>query len=340
MEDLSTRRHRGRREKRVFEVRALSVSTLSRIAIAILVLCAIGTTTAPAAEPGRERVLIGVSSKSIGFFDPWVAHEKGFFRKHGIDSEVITIRPNLSVVALHAGEIDYSWMTGTVIRAAAKGIPLRLVTIGLKSSFHTLVARPNFESINELRGKKIAISNIGATDDLVARALLQKAGLDPKRDAAVISMGGSETRYQALLAGQMDAATLSLPHSVLAKQQGFSFLGSAGDVLQIPFTGISTTAAKIQRNREQVKRMIRAQIDAMHWIKNQKADAIRFLREFFDTDEATALESYNIYVPLIIEDVRVSAEGVKAVLAAEGAANVSWEQVADPSLVGEVLKKK
>jgi NitT/TauT family transport system substrate-binding protein len=230
-------------------------------------------------------------------------------------------------------------MTGTVIRAAARGIPLKLVTIGLKSSFHTLVARPNFQSISELRGKKIAISNISATDDLVARALLQKAGLDPKRDAAVISMGGSETRYQALLAGQMDAATLSLPHSVLAKQQGFRFLGSAGDVLQIPFTGLSTTAAKIERNRDQVKRMIQAQIDAMHWIKSQKAEAIRFLREFFSTDEATALESYNIYVPLIVEDVRVSAAGVKAVLESEGAANVSWEQVADPSLVDEVLKK-
>src|SRR5688572_10936509 len=311
-----------------------------RAAIAILVLCIIGIGTAPAAEPGRERVLIGVSSKSIGFFDPWVAHEKGFFRKYGIDSEVITIRPNLSVVALHASEIDYSWMTGTVIRAAAKGIPLKLVTIGLKSSFHTLVARPNFQSITELRGKKIAISNIGATDDLVARALLQKAGLDPRGDVAVMSMGGSETRYQALLTGQMDAATLSLPHSVIAKQQGFRFLGSAGDVLQIPFTGISTTAAKIQRNREQVKRMIRAQIDAMHWIKSQKADAIRFLRDFFDTDEATALESYNIYVPLIVEDVRVSAGAVKAVLEAEGGANVTWEQVADPSLVDEVLKKK
>lgn len=313
---------------------------LWKSAIVILFLSTIGIGRSPAAEPGRERVLIGVSSKSIGFFDPWVAHEKGFFRKYGIDSEVITIRPNLSVVALHAGEIDYSWMTGTVIRTAAKGIPLKLVTIGLKSSFHTLVARPNFQSIRELRGKKIAISNIGATDDLVARALLQKAGLDPKRDAAVISMGGSETRYQALLTGQMDAATLSLPHSVIAKQKGFRFLGSAGDVLHIPFTGLSTTAAKIQRNREQVKRMIQAQIDAMRWIKSQKAEAIQFLRQFFSTDEATALESYNIYVPLIVDDVRVSAGGVKAVLEAEGAANVSWEQVADPSLVDEVLKKK
>ena len=156
---------------------------LRNAAVAILVLCTVAIGLAPAAERGRERVLIGVSSKSIGFFDPWVAHEKGFFRKYGIDSEVITIRPNLSVVALHAGELDYSWMTGTVIRAAARGIPLKVVTIGLKSSFHTLVARPNFQSISELRGKKIAISNVGATDDLVARALLQKAGLDAKRDS-------------------------------------------------------------------------------------------------------------------------------------------------------------
>ena len=309
-------------------------------AVAILFSCTIGIGPAPAAERGRERVLIGVSSKSIGFFDPWVAHEKGLFRKYGIDSEVITIRPNLSVVALHAGEIDYSWMTGTVIRAAAKGIPLKLVTIGLKSSFHTLVARPNFKSVTELRGKKIAVSNVGATDDLVARALLQKAGLDPKRDAAVMSVGGSETRYQALMTGQMDAATLSLPHSVIAKQQGFSFLGSAGDVLQIPFTGLSTTVTKIQRNRDQVKRMIQAQIDAMRWIKNQKADALQFLRQFFSTDEATAVESYNIYAPLIVDDVRVFADGVKAVLESEGAANISWDQVADPSLVDEVLKKK
>ena len=308
--------------------------------LVVLLLITIAAPPASAAERSQERVRIGVSSRSIGFFDTWVAHEKGFFRKRGIDSEVITIRPNLSVIALQVGEIDYSWMTGTVIRAAVKGLSLKLVTIGLKSSFHTLVAQPNIASVGELRGKKIAVSNVGATDDLVARALLQKAGLDPRRDAAVLSVGGSETRYQALLSGQMDAATLSLPHSVIAKQKGFRFVGSAGDVLHIPFTGISTTAAKIQRERDQVKRMIQAQIDAMRWIKNQKLEAIHFLRQFFAIDEATAIESYNVYVPLIVDDVRISADGVKAILDAEGASNISWDWVADASLVEEVLRTK
>lgn len=58
------------------------------------------------------------------------------------------------------------------------------------------------------------------------------------------------------------------------------------------------------------------------------------------TEQATAVESYNIYFPLIIDDVQVFAEGVEAVLDFEGAASVSWERVADASLVDEVLKKK
>ncbi len=307
------------------------------LALVFLLSCMVAV--AHAAERPRERIRIGVSSKSIGFFDTWVAHEKGFFRKYGLDSEVITIRPNLSVVATVTGEIDYTLMTSTVIRSAVKGMPLKLVTIGLKSSFHALVGRGNFKSITELRGKKIAISNVGATDELVARALLQKAGLDARRDVAMLSIGASETRFQSLVSGQMDAATLSLPHSVLAKQQGFRFLGSAGDVLHIPFTGFSTTTSKIQRDRDQVMRVIQAQMDAMRWIKHQKPEAIQFLRQFFGTDEATAVESYNVYAPLIVDDVRVTAEAVRAILDAEGASNVAWTQVADASLGEEVQRR-
>lgn len=311
----------------------------STVAAALLTLTTVMIDHGHAAERPRERIRIGVSSKSIGFFDTWVAHEKGLFRKYGLDSEVITIRPNLSVVAVVAGEIDYTLMTSTAIRSAVKGMPLKLITIGLKSSFHALVGRGSFKSAADLKGKKIAISNVGATDELVARALLQKVGLDARRDVTMLSIGASETRFQSLISGQMDAATLSLPHSVLAKQQGFRFLGTAGDVLHIPFIGFSTTTSKIQRDREQVKRVIQAQMDAMRWIKNQKSDAIQFLRQFFGTDEATATESYNVYTPLIIDDVRVTAEAVRAILDAEGASNIPWTQVADGSLVDEILSR-
>lgn len=130
-------------------------------------------------------------------------------------------------------------MSGTVIRAAIKGFPVKLISIGLRSSFHVLVARPNYKSITELKGKKIAVSNIGATDEIVTRFILQKGGLDPKKDVVILSVGGSEIRYQSLVSGQTDATALSLPHSLIAKQQGYRILGVSlgcvGDTFQRPW---------------------------------------------------------------------------------------------------------
>jgi ABC-type nitrate/sulfonate/bicarbonate transport system substrate-binding protein len=306
-------------------------------AVAALLLVLLRSDAGIASEK-REKIRIGVSSKSLGFLDTWVAHENGFFRKHGLDSEVVTIRATLLMVAIHSGELDYSAVSGTVIRAAVKGLPVRLFTIGLRSSFHTLVARPNYKSIGELRGKKIAVSNIGATDEIVARFILQNGGLDTKKDVVILTVGGSEIRYQSLVSGQTDATALSLPHSIIAKQQGFRVLGSASEALEIPFSGFGTSVQKIAREREQVKRIIQAQMDTMRWIKNQKREAVQFIKQHFGGDEATALESYNTYVPLIVDDVRVRPDLIKTVLGLEGATNVSWDKVADPTLVEEVLK--
>lgn len=107
-----------------------------------------------AAERGREKIRIGVSSKSLGFLDTWVAHEKGFFRKYGLDAEIVAIRPTLVLVAIHSGDLDYSTVSGTVIRAAIKGFPVKLISIGLRSSFHVLVAQPTFKSISQLKGRR------------------------------------------------------------------------------------------------------------------------------------------------------------------------------------------
>ncbi|HEY1234908.1 MAG TPA: ABC transporter substrate-binding protein [Candidatus Binatia bacterium] len=311
----------------------------SVFALVILVIFCVTSVTVEAAEK-RQKIRLGVSSKSLGFWDTWVAHEKGFFRKYGLDSEVITIRPNLAIVALLSGELDYSTVSGTVIRAAIKGLPVRLFTIGLRSSFHVLVGQPGFSSIADLKGKRIAVSNVGATDEIVSRFLLQKAGLDSRRDVVLLSMGGSEVRLQALVSGQTDATALSLPHSLIAKQQGYRILGSAADALEIPFSGLGTTLQKIKRDREQVKRVIRAELDTMHWIKTQKQEAIQFLKQHFGADDAMAAESYSIYTPLILDDVKIRPALIKTVLGFEGDSTTAWDKVADATLVEEVLTQK
>src|SRR5262245_10261453 len=182
----------------------------------------LASTASAATERALEEVRIAVSSKSLGFLDTLTGKERGFYRKHGIDAEIIAMRPPLTIGAIQAGEIDYAFGASTISRGSISGAPVRLVSLSLRTSFHTLVARPQFKSIADLRGKTIAVT-IGAADDFVARHLVRRAGQDA-RDYTFVNMGGSDTRFPALYAGTIDATALSLPFFIVAKRQGFTLL--------------------------------------------------------------------------------------------------------------------
>jgi NitT/TauT family transport system substrate-binding protein len=307
-------------------------------AIGLLLLLSSLPSTSAAAEAALEKVHIAVSSKSLGFLDTWAAKQRGFYRKNGLDAEIIAMRPPLTIGAIQAGEIDYAFGASTISRGAISGAPVRLVSLSLRTSFHTLVARPQFKSIADLKGKTIAVT-IGAADDFVARHLIRRAGLDP-RDYAFVNMGGSDTRFPALHAGTIDATALSLPFFIIAKRQGFRLLGSAADVINMATVGIGTSTRKIQQEREQVKKMVRAQLETLRWIKNQKADVVSFLQKYFDLDEATALESHAIYSRLIIDDVKPWTDAVKTVLDQQGKPDLPLDRVVDATVVDEVLRER
>jgi ABC-type nitrate/sulfonate/bicarbonate transport system substrate-binding protein len=291
-----------------------------------------------AAERPPERVRIAVSSKSLGFLDAWAARERGFYRVQGLDAEIIAMRPPVAAAALHAGEIDYTFGASTTLRASLSGLPMKLVSLSLRSSFHTLTARPNIKSFGDLKGKTVAVT-IGAADDVVARLLVRRGGVDP-REVNFISMAGSDARFQSLLAGSIDATALSLPFFIVARKQGFNVLGTAVDVLEMATVGIGTSSRKIQQEREQVKKMVRAQLETLRWIKTQKSEAVQFIQRFFALEEGVAIESHDLYSRLIMEDARPSPTAVKTVLEQEGKGQWPHDRVVDASVIEEVLRER
>jgi hypothetical protein len=104
--------------------------------------------------------------------------------------------------------------------------------------------------------------------------------------------------------------------------------------------GIGTSARKIQQEREQVKKMVRAQLDTLRWIKTQKAEVIPFLQKFFDLDEDVAVESHAIYSRLIVDDARPLPEAIKTVLDQQGKPDMPLDRVIDGSVVEEVLRER
>ena len=303
-----------------------------------LVLVIAAALPAWCAEKNLEKVRIAVSSKSLGFFDVWAARERGFYRKHGIEAEIIAMRPPLTIGAIQAGEIDYAFGASSISRGSISGAPVRIVSLSLRTSFHTLVARSSIKSIAEMKGKTIAVT-IGAADDFVARLLVRRGGLD-LRDVSFVNMGGSDTRFLALATGRIDATPLSLPFFIIAKRQGYNLLGSASDVIDMATVGIGTSTRKVQQEREQVKKMVRAQLDTLRWIKTPKAEVIPFLQRFFDLEEDVALESHAIYSRLIVDDVKPLPEAIKTVLDQQGKPDLPLDRVVDPSIVEEVLRER
>src|SRR5687767_15539874 len=99
---------------------AMIRSIFGKVFAASLLALALAS-SARGAERGIEKVRIAVSSKSLGFLDTWAARERGFYRKHGIDAEIIAMRPPLTIGAIQAGEIDYAFGASTISRGSISG---------------------------------------------------------------------------------------------------------------------------------------------------------------------------------------------------------------------------
>src|SRR6476646_7001026 len=91
----------------------------------LVLLTSIAAADSNAAERALEKVRIAVSSKSLGFLDTWAAKERGFYRKYGLEAEIIAMRPPLTIGALQAGEIDYAFGASTISRGSISGAPVR-----------------------------------------------------------------------------------------------------------------------------------------------------------------------------------------------------------------------
>jgi ABC-type nitrate/sulfonate/bicarbonate transport system substrate-binding protein len=131
------------------------------------------------------KVRLAYPTRSMSLLHIQVAAEKGFFIKQGLDVEAIQIRSAVSLPALLGNEIQYMTSIGTGIRAAAKGLPIKVVLVSRDSPLFFVVSR--VKTIPELRGKKIGVTgNPGSSTEVVTRLVLERHGLQAGRDYAFV----------------------------------------------------------------------------------------------------------------------------------------------------------
>jgi ABC-type nitrate/sulfonate/bicarbonate transport system substrate-binding protein len=263
----------------------------------------------------QEKVIVGHSARAALSIGPLLyGIERGFYRDEGIDLVYVSIRADLGIKALLSGDIDYSYSTGTIIRGAIIGVPVRNLSFDFSRVLHALMSRPEIPNAAALKGKKVGVSSFGATGDLAARVGLRSLGLDPEKDVTIITLGSDTLRHAALLAGTVQATHMPVPLNIQLKKEGYHELVYAGKILQRPLTGLATSLEKIQKNPAQVQRMVRAFLRATRALKTERAGFIAFAQKRYGYSKEIMEEAYNYLIEALSQDGFVDGATLQAAI--------------------------
>jgi NitT/TauT family transport system substrate-binding protein len=314
-------------------------SVMKRIAIRVLLLLML-TGSGEAADKAR----LSISAVDISFLTGGVASKRGFFRDEGLDVETIRMNANVSVTALNTGDIDYTMIFASVVRGALRGMPMRVVASFMDSSTHLLIARPEYKSLKDLKGKTLAVSTFGATSDVAARMMFKQGGLDPERELKIIPLGGERARYTALREGIVDVAVLSPPTDSEASRLGFNVLSRFFEHFKLPFTGLGVNTKKLKEKPDEVKRMIKAALRANRFVRQNREGTIQTMMDWIRVDRESAAATYDGTWRIFSEDGSIPENGLKLVIdqgreAMKIERPVANSEVADLSILRDVQKE-
>jgi ABC-type nitrate/sulfonate/bicarbonate transport system substrate-binding protein len=292
-----------------------------------------------------EKVRIGISDVSFTFLPHLIAKETGIFQRRGLHVEVIFIGGPVGTAALAAGELDYSASTDSGIPAAVQGVPIKAVLFAMKAPPFYLISQPGLKKIHELVGKKVGLSRLGTSPYFASRRIFKKFNVDTEK-ITYIQAGSNTNRVIALTNGSLDASMLSLPTARIMIDKGFTELASPKDIGLVPHAGLIARTAIIEKNREQVKKMIASLVEAMEYLANNKAKAIDYIANKWKLNRELGEELLvRDLLPILTMDGRMPRERVQEHLDTEHqnkliSRRAQASEVLDLTMLEEVLAKK
>ncbi|MBI4528118.1 MAG: ABC transporter substrate-binding protein [Deltaproteobacteria bacterium] len=261
-----------------------------------------------------DKIKIGVSNYNLSNLSVGVAHKRGLFKEEGIEAEIIAMRPSIVTAALVSGDLAYSTLIGSVVGAAVKGSPVRLIAVSLDRPPLALVAQKKIGSVNQLKGATVGVGSYGSTPDLVARRIVKHFGFDPERDIRVLAFGSAAARLSALQKGIVDIIVVAPPEDFEAQKLGFNVLVRADELLTFPYNGMGTSLSRIEQHADEVKRLIKVLIKANRFIRKNREGTIQVLVDWAKTERAHAAAAYDVAYRAFSEDGSAREDDIRLMI--------------------------
>jgi len=280
------------------------------------------------AQERLERVNLAIPVTALSQLPSYAGVRFGLFREEGLDVQIVLMNGRLVGPALLQGDLDYSTLADTMMRAATTGLPVKVLAFGGIRPALALNVRPEIKTGADLKGKSIAVTSIGSTTDIVAREIVRSFGLNPERDIVTQGLGSQANNQTALRTGAVAAALFTPPYDVIAEKEGFRVIAWAGDVIKEQLqAGLVTSDGKIARNPGQVKRMVRGFVKSLVFLRREKNKVVEMITKQWKIEPEIAEKSYLVMIKTFSANGSASDSAVENVIQQTLKANKSQKQV-------------
>ena len=237
------------------------------------------------------------------------AKERGYYRDEGLDVDLVQMRDTLGISALIGGNADFASMSGAGLTAILGGMPLRFAYSSFFRPMFWLYAKPEFQDVKALRGKRIGVTGLGSGPDNLLREVLKRNGIEGGRDATILALGLPATLATALRNGIVDAGMISPPFNFVVRDAGFRDLVSFLKEDFVELQGSILAHERIfQSEPATVEKFVRGTVKGLRYARENKAGTIPILLRYMKIKEDLAGQYYDQVRPIMTADGTVSVD--------------------------------
>jgi ABC-type nitrate/sulfonate/bicarbonate transport system substrate-binding protein len=244
---------------------------------------------------------------------------------------------------MSTGEVGPVAMAGAaVVGAQASGIDIVMVAGLQNTSIYRIMAVKGIDKIEDLKGKTIAVVQVGSNDYYIWQRIIKRQGWG-QNDLKFAAANTLPGQIALLQRGDASAVAVSPPNNVLAENAGgHQILDTASLNSPEQNLGITATRSYLAANRPVLLGMLKATIEATNRYRKDPAFAKGVIKKMLDNDDQRFIDAgYEAYVPIFPTEPYPTKEGFEETISEiaarnEKAVNLKPEQLMDTTLVDEV----
>jgi len=251
----------------------------------------------------------------------WIAVDGGYFREQGLDVDLVHIDAGAPLLAaLSNGELDITFAGGpSLVLGALQGF--ETMTIGSTSNMldDSVFGRNGIQTVDDLRGGSVGVTNLKAITDVAARLGLKRLGLEAEVDYFPRRTGGLAESLAGIENGSLDAASINVPATFEARKRGFRELVDV-TAMQIPFysSGVGATKKKLAERPDLPERYLRALAQSVARLKTDRDYTVQTMARYTQMSDLDLLgATVDVYRPLYTTDPYPERAAVQATLDVE-----------------------